>query len=80
MTEDNKNLVSDKLKKPFEQHVNKVLKEINTFGDFGLRNRGDISEELVDKVFELIKKKLVNTKKQFKLTESQDEFKIEDIN
>lgn len=79
MTEENKNLISDKVKKPFEQHVNKVLKEINTFGDFGLRNRGEISDEIIDKVFELIKKKLANSRKQFKSTENQDEFKIEDI-
>lgn len=79
MTEENKNLISDKVKKPFEQHVNKVLKEINAFGDFGLRNKGEISDELIEKVFELVKKKLANSKKQFKSTENQDEFKIEDI-
>jgi hypothetical protein len=79
MTDDNKNFISEKAKKPFEQHVNKMLKEINTFGDFGLRNRGEIGEDIIDKVFELVKKKLANSRKQFKATETQDEFKIEDI-
>jgi hypothetical protein len=79
MNEANKNFISDKAKKPLEMHVNKILKEINAFGDFGLKNRGEVSDELVDKVFEVIKKKLATAKKQFKATENLDEFKIEDL-
>lgn len=79
MTEENKGLISEKAKKPFESQVNKILKEIQSLGDFGLKNRGEVSDKIVDNTFEFLKKKLLVSKKQFKSTETQEDFKIEDM-
>jgi hypothetical protein len=81
MSEENKNNegvinLSEKAKKTIEAQVNKVLKELSALGEIGIRNRDEVSDDLVEKIFEHIKKKTAFAKKQFKATESHDEFKL----
>lgn len=79
MNQEKKVFISDKAKKPFETQVNKILKELQTLGDFGLKNRGEISDKIVDNTFDFLKKKLLASKKQFKSTDNLEDFKIEDM-
>lgn len=79
MNQEKKVFISDKAKKPFETQVNKILKELQTLGDFGLKNRGEVSDKIVDNTFDFLKKKLLASKKQFKSTDNLEDFKIEDM-
>lgn len=68
--------LSEKAKKSIELQVNKVLKELNLLGDIGIKHRDEVQEDIVEKIFEHIKKKTALAKKQFKANDSQDEFKL----
>jgi hypothetical protein len=68
--------ISEKTKKPLEQQVNKILKELTVLGDLGIKHRGEIPEEVVEVIFETVKKKLATVKKQFKNNDDTDEFKL----
>jgi len=82
MSQDNQNneqaiSISDKAKKAIELQVNKVLRELTLLGDIGIKHRGEVQDDIVEKIFEHIKKKTTNAKKQFKANDAQDEFKID---
>ncbi len=81
MNEENQNNesnlnISDKAKKSIELQVNKVLKELGALGDIGIRHRDEVQDDIVEKIFEHIKKKTALAKKQFKSNDSHDEFKL----
>ena len=82
MSQDNQNNeqginIPEKAKKALEQQVNKVLRELSILGDLGIKHRGEVQDEIVEKIFEHVKKKTAIAKKQFKALDAQDEFKID---
>lgn len=82
MSQDNQNNeqginISEKAKKALEQQVNKVIRELSILGDLGIKHRGEVQDEIVEKIFEHVKKKTATAKKQFKVVDLQDEFKID---
>lgn len=68
--------INEKAKKALEAQVTKVLKELTILGDLGIKHKGEISPEVVEKIFEAVKKKITMSKKQFKNNDDSDEFKL----
>ena len=70
------NKISEKAKKALEVQVTKVLRELNLLGDLAIKHKSEVNEDVVEVIFEAIKKKTTSVKKQFKNNDDLDEFKL----
>jgi len=70
------NKISEKAKKALEVQVTKVLRELNMLGDLAIKHKSEVNEDVVEVIFEAIKKKTTSVKKQFKNNDDLDEFKL----
>lgn len=70
------NKISEKAKKALEVQVTKVLRELNMLGELAIKHKSEVNEDVVEVIFEAIKKKTTSVKKQFKNNDDLDEFKL----
>lgn len=70
------NKISEKAKKALEVQVTKVLRELNMLGELAIKHKSEVNEDVVEVIFEAIKKKTTSVKKQFKNNDDLDDFKL----
>lgn len=61
-----------------EKQVNKIIKELGTLGELSIKYKGIYTEEHIEQIFKALRKKIENTRKNFKMQEEdEDNFTFE---